>query len=530
MAEQPSGADMPYLAENPSGVGAVFFDRPSKDLLAIHLDNLEGVGKALAEKKEQQKQARAVATKLLEYKNPDTNGIFPKDSEEINKKGQEVTQTMTDLLRIKQDPSNPEWVSAYNSLNNKKQELLTLIGASKAFNKDITSIGGQFAKGELKNADPVYWAQEHEKALKMTAAERAANGISPTNWVREKTPDFKDAMQAYVSKLSKDALPRTTTEVGDGGTAYYTHKIKENITPQQIEEISHGFRTTGDLGKAFEETWETEKNTRPDMIASLKSKYANEVPAIQEQKAQDDYVKGYLEKELYRQQDEKTFKAMTEYGKSKLIWDRASAKNEKDAWKVEASNIADVWNGKPNADKAFLHTALGKKTYPSKQVVDEAGAKIEKYIPIENSIIDAGYDNGKFYVVTRETADENSEINNGNPPPNGGRVYFSSPRALTTFVYGSNANKVDLAFRGTNSMTKDGDYDVQKYSPVSKWTNQPTGDPQTVEQKEPSWYDKNKPAVANKKSAPKEINTKAEFDALPKGATFVRNGKTFTKQ
>jgi hypothetical protein len=33
-----------------------------------------------------------------------------------------------------------------------------------------------------------------------------------------------------------------------------------------------------------------------------------------------------------------------------------------------------------------------------------------------------------------------------------------------------------------------------------------------------------------KPAATPTITTKAEFDALPKGATFIRNGKTFTKQ
>ncbi len=549
MPEQPQGSDSPYLASNPSGIGAVFFDKPKEDLMDIHLKNLEGIDKALEEKKTQQKAATAVAAKLLEYKNPDLNGIFPKDREELIQKGADVTSKMVKLLSMgKQDPTNPEWLSAYNDLNNAKQELATNIGVSKSTNKDYHDVGGKFATGELKDADPKYFADHVAKGVAMSLADRAASGFNVYEGIRKKTPDFKEAMQAYVGKLAKDAMPRTTTEIGDGGTAYYQHKIKENITPQQIDEISHSFRTMGELGKAFEDTWKEENATRPDMVKALRDKYQNEQPAIREQKAQDDYVKGYLEKELYRQQDEKTFKGTTEYGKEKLIWDRGAVAKEKDAWKGEAANVADVWNGKPGADKAFLHTPLDKKTYLSKQSIVTPQGLVERYVPTENSIIDVGYDNGKPYVITRETADAQSELNGGNKADNGGKTYFSSPRALTTFIYGKSANKVDLAFRGTGAMTQDGDYDTQKYSPTSKWINPPTGTPDVTSQQQPSWFDKNKTATKNKTSTKKKIGSveyelknvgqeslplvidKSSFDNLPKGTKYTKSdGKTYVK-
>lgn len=437
MADQPIGADQPYLAPNNEGVGAVFFDRPSKDLLSIHLSNLEGVDKALGEKKEQQKQARAVATKLLEYKNPDTNGIFPKDSEEINKKGQEVTQTMTDLLRIKQDPSNPEWVSAYNSLNNKKQELLTLIGASKAFNKDITSVGGQFAKGELKNADPVFWAQEHEKALKMTAAERAANGVSPTNWIRPLTPKLDDMLSAHISKNFKEYQePKTSPVEISKGT--YGQKIhKTNLTPEQTDAMASSYLSGGfqNSKEAVDEAFANQPQEVADKYigAAKASGIANDIVANEEAKKQ--WLKDHIAANYVKEQNSYKFDGITPQERAKWKISEGQAKEiAKGGWvwtmaKGSIDPNSDVSTPQPyttsNGTTISLKGNPALNAIPPQQVsvpiykLDENGNIVKvngkpvqasgmngealfKNIP--NHILANGYDaNGNWVLVTSES-------------------------------------------------------------------------------------------------------------------------------
>ena len=46
MADQPAGASNPYFSTNPTGSGAVFFDK-GPDLLSVHLGNLQNFEQAL---------------------------------------------------------------------------------------------------------------------------------------------------------------------------------------------------------------------------------------------------------------------------------------------------------------------------------------------------------------------------------------------------------------------------------------------------------------------------------------------------
>jgi len=438
MAEQPSGSDMPYVADNPSGVGAVFFDRPSKDLLAIHMDNLANVDKALGEKKEQQKQARAVATKLLEYKNPDTNGIFPKDSEEINKKGQEVTQSMTDLLRLgKQDPSNPEWVSAYNGLNNKKQELLTLIGASKAFNKDITSIGNKFVSGELKNADAAYWAKNHADAIAMSAKDRYEQGISPTNWVKPLAPKLDEMLSTHISKNFKDYQEPTTSPVEISKGTYGQKIHKTNLTPEQVDAMATSYLSGGfqNSKEAVDEAFANQPQEVADKyIKSAKaSGIDNDIVANEEAKKQ--WLKDHIAANYVKEQNSYKFDGITPQERAKWKLSENQAKEVAKGgwvWTMTKGSIdpnSDVSTPQPYTTSSGATISLkgnpALNAIPPQQVsvpvykLDADGNVVKAngkpvqatgmngealYKTIPNHVLANGYDaNGDWILVTSES-------------------------------------------------------------------------------------------------------------------------------
>ena len=503
MAQQPNNADSPYYSSNESGVGSVFFGAPV-DLLDIHLKNLEGIDKAIGQQKAERNVAKQVAAKLLEYKNPNFDGIYPKDREELRAMGDEVLQSHVKLASM--DRSSPEWYKAYQEAENKKQELAQYVASSKSFNKDFTATGGRVVSE--KNKDANFWGKNVANANMLSMKDRYGDNYqSPSMWVRDNIPTFREAVSTYLKKTYPDQIKTgktVTSELGDNGDAIYERQRAQNVTDPQIGEIAKGFRSMPELAKSFNEEWDNLENTSPETVKNLKDKYKDLDPITAEEKAKDDYVSGVL-KAGQMTMDSFVFKHLSKKGQEKLIRQRASASagagTQKNADFGAALNIADFWNGKPGAENAFLHAPLDKSEYKSLQSVYQNGATNTIFVPSQNKIVSAGYEDGKPYVITTESQDPNSKINGatvdaagnivkGNVK-NDGKVFFASPRALTYAIYGSRASKVHDAFVLSDAITDDGDYDTQSLAPVSKWAN-PTTQNKQGKSAEPSWFDKNK--------------------------------------
>lgn len=443
MAQQPVGSDSPFLASSPSQTGAVFFDQ-APDLVTVHLKNLEGIDNAIATQKAERAAANKVLGSLLNYKNPDMNGIFPKDREELMQMGKGLVEAQTKLASMgAPNASNPEWISAYNELQNQKQALSNFVAASKSFNKDVTAIGERVAAGDLKGvADSGYYAKKFTENIEKPMAERYGEGYeSPATWVRDLPPKLDDMLSAHIQKNFKDMQEpvASTIEIDKG---VYGQKIsKMNITPANAEAMAKAYWGGGykNAKDAAQEAWDEVTVANPDVAKNYidANIAAGMNPILAESKAKEDWLKDHILLNFQKQQNSYKFDGITPQERAK--WQISTAQSKqmaKDGWlwtvvkgaidpnsDVSTPQLYTTSNGVTISLKGnpalsavapqtvtvpvyktdvltgkYVKDANGKLI----QAVDANGAPIVK--TIQNHILANGYDaNGRLVLVTTES-------------------------------------------------------------------------------------------------------------------------------
>lgn len=430
MAEQPTGSDMPYVAENPSGIGAVFFDK-APDLLSIHMKNLEEIDKGLGEKQKQKEAATKVLGTLLADKNPKIDGIFPQDTPYLRDLGSDVIKKQAQLAGYgTPNFSDPNYVDLYTQYKESKNKLEGMISASKSFNKDVTKIGDIFATGQGKDKyDEATFASEFGKARQMHPEERySQNGVSPSTWLKEREPElgeiFQNAAKQIVKpiKMTSENLPTTF------GGRFMSKEHGENFTPEQgeavINQIESGLLPHSK--QALDKAWAA---VSPSVMKVYKDKYALNGVAddLAESMAKKDWAKDQFMHQYHRELT--NYKLGAETAEAKM-YEKAHAAENKLA--QEGAWVNDLTAGitAKNTDqltKTPYESVTGKKMEfmattalngitklkpyneplinpeTGKQAVDMNGAPMSKQMP--NSILLAGKDpaTGVYFLITNQS-------------------------------------------------------------------------------------------------------------------------------
>lgn len=147
---------------------------------------------------------------------------------------------------------------------------------------------------------------------------------------------------------------------------------------------------------------------------------------------------------------------------------------------------------------AFNGRALGKRSIPTSTGGVTTQPNLIQQVFIANRLDAQGKPIGKnFAVITDESRELYDAGSRDNP-----FVFYPTPEALTEAIL-------------TGSFSESGD--ATKTNKALSNFQKAIGRTGVAQQ-------------AAQPQQPKTISTKAEFDALPKGAIFIRNGKQFTKQ
>ena len=108
-------------SQNPTGVGAVYFDKVA-DPLSIHLDNLKMLDEGARHRANQQIEKAKIAQDMMKDINPDVAGIMDTDEEHFKQKSSELVGTYAEALSKGIDPTSQAGRMAYaQSLKNAKQ-------------------------------------------------------------------------------------------------------------------------------------------------------------------------------------------------------------------------------------------------------------------------------------------------------------------------------------------------------------------------------------------------------------------------
>ena len=473
-----------------AGIGAVILndDQAQKN----EDDAITNANTAVAAHQQKQAAAKKNTQTMMAGLNLDPNGARPQDIPYFQGGAQKIMQNAATLYgAFNGDLSSPQAQQLWmKNIEQPQREFQSDLAMSKGVAKLVTESDNE------RKSHPDFYDEEaygqnvaHLSALGIPELKKhlptpTDDGYSINTLLQPKVPDLDLGISKLLSAEFKKPTIQAPIETVDG--IQYQHQTTENFPEGRIRGLAEAYSVNDGLKPSLTKAWANETATNPEKIAALEQPYidAGDAPPLANQKAKVDWLEGKIANEHYTKSDQFVHGILGEQARIALAYQKQQGQQAKDALFGEAANVADFWNGKPEAVKAFMAKKdLG--TYDkivTVQVPDPAGVKnpdgSPKLVPRQqrvseqNSIIDGGITPDlKHYIVTRESTDPDAVKNSGRTPQE--RVMFDSPRAFVAYVddmtNGKFAEGVYKAYKLSDAITATRDLDTEKFAPPSKW-------------------------------------------------------------
>ncbi len=464
MAEEATG--LPYQSDNPTGSGAVYFDKaPSLQETTFRL--MADADAEAARRRASQKDYLKLGYDLIADLNPDVKGILDSDAPFIREKAKDLHSFISAGIANGVNPDNPKFADWYHKAQYMKDELQTYVEASKADKQSLFNFQKQWSEkpddfdGE-KTANA--WAAFRATPLDVRMGYDRSKLLAPSG------NDFDTMLQGFVKK-NFDKMQKSQEFSSDGGI--YTEQLtEENMTPQQMRQIADAMPTFGEFGNALNKKWEQQ-------LPEIREQYAapyianGDNPSLAEDKAKKDFAYDRLnlfhkmgESEKYKGQSP----ALREAAKS-------NAQIQKYSWIPKM--VSDVFNGNANTMSKRTYVPIsgkpvevygttafnGIKLTPFK--VNEQVGTEEKIVDKENVPLMVFEKDGDVWMATTESktyADPNR--------PETEFIRFNSPGEFMTYITGRMPDKnaatgAWMAVDAAGARVSGGNFDPNKLAPMN---------------------------------------------------------------
>lgn len=248
MAQEASGN--PYYSQNPTGAGAVYFDK-TVDPLQVHLQGLDDYGRRQAEDRALKQQKLGLGYKMLGDLNPDIKGIMDTDADYFKGKLQELQDSTAKLYASGAPVDSPEFQKQYAQLQYLKKAIETDAQSSGAQKAQLFSLQNTVAQNPDKY-DVDKWnkalATYRMSDLPTRSQYNLANGVVAI------PNDLTGLIDDTWGKTRESAKTITETPVEQGGRAFT--KSSETYDPKQLLGLSQGFAADYKNGKSIDRAWD----------------------------------------------------------------------------------------------------------------------------------------------------------------------------------------------------------------------------------------------------------------------------------
>jgi hypothetical protein len=517
MADQPAGASNPYFSTNPTGSGAVFFDK-GPDLLSVHLGNLQNFEQAQRRQEAQKARTATDAVEMFKGLKLDTPGILDTDTAYFQNRVKGFHDFQTEALKAGFDATKPGAGAWYNQMKQQADQLnLDMKVSSGQKEAAAKALAEVLAKPDEYDIDAT---QKKVQDFGMLSYDQRNKNINWADLAVRKPDNLLELTKKNVLKdVPLDIDSRTKKDPVSGG---FTVETTKNYTPTHIAGLAQaGYLGNDDVMKGVDrqyaklvdpvkqqaleqqalaesaalgrtvspkELWyreyiqgisPNEKTTSGISFSPMQHAYASNFYKTQDEQ---EYVKYIAEAIKKANTDDNTFWGPKLTPAPPIMGATGQAVQDVTGVKLPAANI--------QYSNALNNLPLGKAVI-AQEKTNANGTYID-YQNIDNRVLNMKKEDGKVYLQTDE-----SLLKSG-----GNGWEELNDRTIDKLVLGS---KDPIKAAGVLRKTLE---EMKAYPNQNVQFNAP----------------KAKPA------ATPTITTKAEFDALPKGATFIRNGKTFTKQ
>lgn len=237
--------------DNPSGVGAVMFDR-TIDPLALHLQNLKSTDDAYLRRKAEQKAQLAQGYKMLSDLDPDVNGIMDSDLNYFQDRASKMQEFDVSALQSGVNPNNPQFRDAYNKKRVLAKSLELDAQASKAQKEML------FKYMQEASANPDKY--DLEKTTRNIANFRASPFEMRKNFDIGKmlVPKQSSLLELSKNKVLKDVpLDETSQTIIDKTSGGFQVESTKTYTPQHINGLAQaGYLGDNDVAEAVNTDFE----------------------------------------------------------------------------------------------------------------------------------------------------------------------------------------------------------------------------------------------------------------------------------
>lgn len=339
--------------DNPSGIGAVMFDR-TIDPLALHLQNLKSFDDAYVKRKAEQQKQVDLGYRMLSDLSPDVKGIMDSDLNYFQDRAAKLQEFDISALKQGANPNNPAFRDAYNQKRNLAQSIELDAQASKAQKEML------FKYMQEVSANPDKY--DLEKTNRNVANFRASPFDMRKNFDISKmlVPKQSSLLELSKTKVLKDVpLDETSQTVVDKTSGGFQVESTKTYTPQHINGLAQaGYLGDNDVAEAVNTDYEKldgNKQVSYAQQAITESKAAGRTVAPQEVFYRE-YLKG-----ISPNQNSKS-------GISYTPWQHASANHAYDD-QDDAQFVKYVAEAVKNAqgdDDSFWSSQVNEGTDPTK--------------------------------------------------------------------------------------------------------------------------------------------------------------------
>jgi len=253
MAEEARG--LPYYSSNPTGAGAVYFDR-TVDPLQVHLQGLDDFNKRQEEDRVNQQNKLALGYKMLGDLNPDVKGIMDTDAGYFKEKLQGLQDATAKLYASGAAVDSPQFQQEYAKLQYLKKAIETDAQSSAAQKAQLMALQNTVAQNPDKY-DIDKWnkalATYRLSDLPTRAQYNLANGIQTM------PDDLTGLINESIPKIKETITTKTEVPFEKDGRAFT--KTKETVNQNDLLGVSEGFAADYRNAKSIDRAW---NNLTPD--------------------------------------------------------------------------------------------------------------------------------------------------------------------------------------------------------------------------------------------------------------------------
>lgn len=417
-------------SQNPSGTGAVYFDRVA-DPLSVHLDNLKMLDEGEQRRAAERQQKAAIARGLLNDIDPSTSSVFDTDGDYFKGKSDKIIGDYADLLSKGVDPTSPDGQAAY--MNVKKQ----LTGLKWEAEANKTGKDAWMKATDEYSKAPQKFQQE---SLANLAAFRAAHPADRAKMDVNSLliPKLSDLPTVTMNKVLKNQkLDLTTSRVKNPDGSYADVKV-ETYAPERLKGLAYSSYGDSDVSYAVDEEYnkiDPIKQRAYEQQAQIESQATGNTIAPQQV-----FYNDYLSSRNPRRESQSAgqFSPMqrayaSQWGKN--VDDEQSVKYVVDAVEKMNSDDPNFWtsaaaDGMHPAAAGYAQSAFGitvppqevvqfsnalnglklsnavvktKKTDTYGEVKDAQGRNIYEYKTVPNEVLNIRKQGGKTYLQTYES-------------------------------------------------------------------------------------------------------------------------------